>query len=82
MLFPDEIPAFGRALASRNQSGDWAGGRGDEMYRWSVRLDTLNPSRAAGIVLEWIAEHPINRNDELLPWSVASALAGRTQLAA
>ena len=40
----------------------------------SAKLNGIDPQRYLTYVLERIAEHPINRIDELLPWAVASKL--------
>ena len=40
----------------------------------SARLNGIDPQRYLRHVLERIAEHPINRIDELLPWAVAAEL--------
>jgi len=40
----------------------------------SAKLNGIDPQRYLSYVLEGIAEHPINRIDELLPWAVASRL--------
>jgi transposase len=40
----------------------------------SAKLNGIDPQRYLSYVLERIAEHPINRIDELLPWAVASRL--------
>ena len=40
----------------------------------SAKLNGIDPQRYLTYVLERIAEHPINRIDELLPWVVASKL--------
>jgi hypothetical protein len=40
----------------------------------SCKLNHIDPQRYLQYVLERIADHPINRVDELLPWNVANKL--------
>jgi len=40
----------------------------------TARLNGINPQLYLRHVLERIADHPINRIDELLPWVVAEQL--------
>lgn len=41
----------------------------------TAKLNGINPQHYLRYVLERIAEHPINRIDELLPWAVADQIA-------
>jgi transposase len=40
----------------------------------TCKLNNIDPQRYLQYVLERIADHPVNRIDELLPWNVASKL--------
>jgi transposase len=48
----------------------------------TAKLNGLDPERYLRAVLERIAEHPINRVDELLPWNLAAVAADEDRLAA
>ena len=48
----------------------------------TAKLNGLDPQAYLHHVLERIAEHPVNRIDELLPWNVAADLASARDIAA
>jgi transposase len=45
----------------------------------SCKLNNIDPLSYLHYVLERIADHPINRIEELLPWNVADKLAQPSQ---
>ena len=45
----------------------------------TAKLNDIDPDAYLRYVLERIADHPIHRIDELLPWNVAAVLRGENQ---
>lgn len=48
----------------------------------TAKLNGLDPEGYLRLVLERIADHPINQVDQLLPWNIIPALPIETRLAA
>ncbi|MBU9445107.1 IS66 family transposase [Burkholderia multivorans] len=77
----------GVALGRRNYmfaGADSGGERAAAMYSLigTARMNGLDPEAYLAYVLERIANHPINRIDELLPWSVVPYLSSTAKIAA
>jgi len=69
----------GVAIGRRNflfAGADSGGERAAAMYSLigSCRLNGIDPEAYLHYVIERIADHPVNRIDELLPWNVAPLL--------
>jgi hypothetical protein len=75
------------ALGRKNHlfaGADTGGERAAGIYSLigTTKLLGLDPEAYLRFVLERIADYPINRIEELLPWSVSDLIAGHPRLAA
>jgi transposase len=73
------------ALGRKNYlfcGSDAGGERAAAMYSMigTAKLNGIDPEAYLRHVIERIGDHPINRVDELLPWNVAEALRGDSDL--
>lgn len=83
---PAERALRGVAIGRRNYlfaGADSGGERAAAMYSLigSARLNGIDPEAYLHHVIDRIADHPINRIDELLPWNIVSLLPATARTA-
>jgi transposase len=71
----DQAHHCGGTLVGAQAAGDSGGERAAAMYSLieTAKLNGIDPQAYLRHVLSHIAEYPINRINELLPWNVAQA---------